>query len=347
MTVAVVGSVNMDVVARVPRIPGPGETLLATGVSRGGGGKGANQAVAAARAGGAPSVFVGAVGADADGDALRAALAADGIDISGLVTASAPTGVALISVSDDGENAIVVVAGANATVDRLADDQRALVAAADVVLAQLEIPVAGVLAAAAARADHAPFVLNAAPSGALAERGAGARLLAEVDVLVVNEHELRDILSGAGDDTEHELDAAVDDPASPAWSPAIPGKWVSGIASSRPAASSVGISGSSRHVAPSTPTTALSQHPASSSVATTSTPKLYPSLNPPLTQRSSALQALFDTPKQAGSTAPVGIVGRKNESPSVRDMVRSFEEEGVLGRGYSKEGLKRAESRGL
>jgi hypothetical protein len=56
---------------------------------------------------------------------------------------------------------------------------------------------------------------------------------------------------------------------------------------------------------------------------------------------------LFDTPKQAGSTAPVGIVGRKNESPSVRDMVRSFEEEGVLGRGYSKEGLKRAESRGL
>jgi len=210
MTVAVVGSVNMDVVARVPRIPGPGETLMATGVSRGGGGKGANQAVAAARAGGAPSVFIGAVGADADGDALRAALAADGIDISGLVTASAPTGVALISVSDDGENAIVVVAGANATVDRLADDQRALVAAADVVLAQLEIPVAGVLAAAAARAERAPFVLNAAPSSALAERGAGARLLAEVDVLVVNEHELRDILSGAGDDTEHELDAAVD-----------------------------------------------------------------------------------------------------------------------------------------
>ncbi|WP_309068784.1 PfkB family carbohydrate kinase [Microbacterium sp.] len=210
MTVAVVGSVNMDVVARVARIPRPGETLLATGSSRGGGGKGANQAVAAARAGGVPAVFIGAVGADGDGSALREALIRDGIDVSGLATAPLPTGVALISVSDDGENAIVVVSGANAAVDRLGDDQRALVAAADVVLAQLEIPLPGVLAAAEARADHAAFVLNAAPSGALAARDTAARVLAVVDVLVVNEHELRDILRGTGGDAGHELEAAVD-----------------------------------------------------------------------------------------------------------------------------------------
>lgn len=135
-------------------------------------------------------------------------------------------------------------------------------------------------------------------------------------------------------------------PASPAWSPAIPGKWVSGIASSRPAASAVGISGSPHRVGASTPASEF-HNSSSSAHALSSTPKLYPSLNPPLTQRSTALQALFDTPRHSGSSALGGISGRRKESPSVREMVRSFEEEGVLGRGYSKAGLKRAESRGL
>lgn len=193
MSVVVVGSVNMDVVARVPHIPAPGETLLATDTSRGGGGKGANQAVAAARAGGARTAFVGAVGDDGDGAALRAALAQDGIDLDGLVTVDAPTGAALISVADDGENAIVVIPGANGAFFDLDPAQRSLVGSADVVLAQLEIPVATVRIAAAARREGAVVVLNAAPSGALADESSAAALLPEIDVLVVNEHELLEV----------------------------------------------------------------------------------------------------------------------------------------------------------
>lgn len=192
MSVVVVGSANLDVVARVPRIPGPGETLLATSVSRGGGGKGANQAVAAARAGGAPTWFVGQVGDDADGALLRRSLADAGVALDALGTSTEPTGTALISVSDDGENAIVVVGGANAAFTALADAQRERVEAADVVLAQLEIPVATVLAAARARRPGARFVLNAAPSQPLPDE-----LMSEVDVLVVNEHELADLSDGA------------------------------------------------------------------------------------------------------------------------------------------------------
>ncbi|QBR73277.1 PfkB family carbohydrate kinase [Microbacterium sediminis] len=202
MTVAVVGSINMDVVARVPRIPGPGETLLASGSSRGGGGKGANQAVAAARAGGVPTAFIGAVGDDADGAQLRAWLEDDGIDVSGLSRDEAPSGVALIAVSDDAENSIIVVPGANQSLTALADAQRALVAGADVIAAQLEIPIDLVVAAAEARGEGALFVLNAAPSAPLLD--AADRVLPLVDVLIVNEHELIDI-AGVTD-----RDAAVD-----------------------------------------------------------------------------------------------------------------------------------------
>lgn len=190
--VVVVGSANVDVVARVPRIPGPGETLLATSVERGPGGKGANQAVAAARAGGAPTWFVGRLGDDADGALLRASLDRAGVRLDAVETSAAPTGTALISVSDDGENAIVVVGGANADFRTLSTGQRERVAAADVVVAQLEIPLATVLAAARCRRTDAPLVLNAAPSQPLPDE-----LLAEVDVLVVNEHELADL---AGED---------------------------------------------------------------------------------------------------------------------------------------------------
>lgn len=193
-TVVVVGSANVDVVARVPRIPGPGETVMARGLTRGGGGKGANQAVAAARAGGVPTWFVGRLGGGDDGALLRSSLEDAGVRLDGVVVSSLPTGTALISVSDDGENAIVVVGGANADFSELSDAQRRRVSEADVVLAQLEVPVSVVLAAARARATGARFVLNAAPSQPLP-----SELLSEVDVLVVNEHELADLTGAALD----------------------------------------------------------------------------------------------------------------------------------------------------
>ena len=176
-----VGSANADLVLHVPHVVAPGETLLASGSARGAGGKGANQAVAAARAG-ADVAFVGAVGDDADGALLRAALAGAGVDVTRLRTVDAPTGLAVVAVAADGENAIVVVPGANHALTALGDGDRDLLAGAAVVLAQLEVPVAFV-AAAAALTDGL-VVLNAAPATALPDE-----MLAHVDVLVVNEGE--------------------------------------------------------------------------------------------------------------------------------------------------------------
>ena len=182
--VVVVGSVNMDVAVRTARLPKPGETLLAESVLRSGGGKGANQAVAAARAGGAATAMIGAVGADGDGGTLLADLARDGIDIAAVRRLDGlPTGVALITVDANAENTIVVAAGANAAVE-LTEADRETVRKADVVLAQLEIPQAVVAEAAAARRPGSRFVLNAAPAAPL-----DAALHEQVDVLVVNEHE--------------------------------------------------------------------------------------------------------------------------------------------------------------
>ena len=182
--VVVVGSVNMDVAVRTARLPKPGETLLAQSIQRSGGGKGANQAVAAARAGGAVTAMVGAVGTDADGDALLADLSRDGIDITGIRRLDDhPTGVALITIDAGAENTIVVAAGANGAVD-LSDADRAALGTADVVLAQLEVPQGLVADAAAARRAGTVFVLNAAPAAPL-----NPELTEQVDVLVVNEHE--------------------------------------------------------------------------------------------------------------------------------------------------------------
>src|SRR5436190_3144756 len=110
--VCVCGSVNMDVFGYVSRLPAPGETLRGTRLVYAPGGKGANQAVAAARLG-ASVRFVGACGRDAFGDQVAAALAGDGVDIAGLRRVADPTGVALILVDEGGENQIVVLAGAN------------------------------------------------------------------------------------------------------------------------------------------------------------------------------------------------------------------------------------------
>jgi ribokinase len=177
--VVVVGSANVDLVLGVQRIPRPGETVLASGLTRGPGGKGANQAVAAARAG-ASTAFVASLGDDDGGALLRGVLAESGVDLSLVSTSDQPTGTAIITVAADGENSIVVAPSANADL-KLTAEALAAVGEAKIVLSQLEIPFDTVQAAAAASTY---FVLNAAPAAELSDE-----LLAHVDLLVVNETE--------------------------------------------------------------------------------------------------------------------------------------------------------------
>ena len=194
--VIVVGSVNVDLVVVAPRLPGPGETVTGGDVARHHGGKGGNQAVAAARLG-APVAFVGAVGQDDFGAAARAALVAEGIDVTHLAAVGRPTGVALIVVDARAENLIAVAPGANAS-PTAASVTAALAALAvgpgDVVLASREIPPDAVRCAlAGARAAGAVAVLNPAPAD-----GVDAATVALADVLTPNEVELA-LLGLAGD----------------------------------------------------------------------------------------------------------------------------------------------------
>lgn len=182
--VCVVGSANLDLVATVQRLPGPGETVSGDTYSEYPGGKGLNQAVAAARAG-AKVAFVGSVGSDAAGTVLRSVLADDAIDASHLVTASVPTGRALIGVASTGENSIIVVPGANGTVTA------ADAPTARVVLAQLEVPLSAVERAfTTARAIGSLTVLNPAPAQQIDET-----LLRWCDIVIPNEHEI-EVLGG-------------------------------------------------------------------------------------------------------------------------------------------------------
>ena len=187
-SVVVVGSANVDVRLPVATIPRPGETVLAGPGSTAVGGKGANQAVAAARYGVA-TTFVGAVGDD-DGAALvRGALSGAGVDLTCLRTVPGPTGVAYVMVGDDGDNAIVVASGANADPDPLTPDARAAIEAAQVLLLQLEVPNERVREAAAlARSAGAQVVLNAAPA-----RSLPTEIWSLVDLLVVNEGEAAEL----------------------------------------------------------------------------------------------------------------------------------------------------------
>ncbi|MPV37130.1 PfkB family carbohydrate kinase, partial [Georgenia subflava] len=191
-TVVVVGSANVDLVVDVPRHPGPGETVLGGRLRRSPGGKGANQAVAAARAGGADTWFLGALGRDGAADLLLESLTGAGVHEDLVALSDEATGTALIWITDDGENAIIVAPGANSEV-AVDDAAAARLAQADVVLVQLEIPLETVVAAARARRDGARFVLNAAPS-----RELPPEVWAELDLLVVNEHEARDLAPAAG-----------------------------------------------------------------------------------------------------------------------------------------------------
>jgi ribokinase len=186
--VTIVGSANMDIVFAVERIPRPGETLLADSAARYPGGKGLNQAIAAARAG-ASTVFIGAIGDDDSGRALEATMHGATIDTR-LVRTAPPghaSGQAFIVVDGSGENTIIVASGANTTVTDLTAEDRSRLERSSVVLMQLELPLGTVLAAATvAHSAGAIVMLNAAPATLI-----GRELLDQLDVLIVNEHEAR------------------------------------------------------------------------------------------------------------------------------------------------------------
>lgn len=200
-TVVVVGSLNMDITVTVQSRPRPGETVVGRSIAYAEGGKGGNQAAAAARAG-ARTSMVAAVGSDDAGMQLLKGLIAGSVDCSNVRRAPGPTGTAVITVTPDGENTIVVIAGANAGVSR-----ESIVAAADtltaeaVVLTQLEVSPDAVRAAASAAVKAgARWVLNASPlEGSVAWV---ADLLVHADPVVVNEHEACVLLAGAHENND-------------------------------------------------------------------------------------------------------------------------------------------------
>ncbi|MBA4860555.1 ribokinase [Streptomyces sp. PSKA54] len=200
----VVGSANADLVIGVERRPGPGETVLGSDLAVHPGGKGANQAVAAARLG-ARTALLARVGDDGHGRLLLDSQRAAGVDTVGVLTGGAPTGVALITVDPSGDNSIVVSPGANARLTP-ADVRAAkvLLASARVVSAQLEIPLETVAEVVRSLADGSRFVLNPSPPAALP-----AEVLAACDPLVVNEHEARVILGGSAGDAPEEWAAGL------------------------------------------------------------------------------------------------------------------------------------------
>jgi ribokinase len=185
MAVVVFGSINMDLVARTPRLPAPGETITGHTFFTVPGGKGANQAVAAARLG-VPTRMVGRVGQDVFAPTLLASLADAGVDTAGVVETAGPSGVAAIAVDDRAENTIVVVPGANGEVGEA--DLGRLESALDgarALLLQLEIPLAAVVAAArAARRRGVTVILDPAPA-----RELPADLYALADIITPNETE--------------------------------------------------------------------------------------------------------------------------------------------------------------
>ncbi|MCF6390125.1 ribokinase [Mycobacterium sp. MBM] len=177
----------MDLVFAVESLPPPGATVLASSMTRTPGGKGGNQAIAASRAG-ADVVLVAAVGEDDAATALRAHLVANNVDVGGVIALPVPSGTASILVDAQAENVIVVAPGANGHLSLGSPRLRELIARADVLLMQLEIPTETALAAARiARDAGATVMLNASPAGA--DAAALARLAELSDVVIVNESE--------------------------------------------------------------------------------------------------------------------------------------------------------------
>ncbi|MFD9790587.1 ribokinase [Streptomyces sp. NPDC059070] len=191
--IAVLGSTNMDLVAYVTAAPRRGETVTGLAFRTVPGGKGANQAVAAARAGG-DVAMIGAVGTDEFGPRLRTSLDSSGVDTDLLRTTEGPSGTAHIVVDAQGGNAIVVIPGANASVTHLGPGDEAAIAAAEALLLQLELPMATVVeGASAARRHGVRTVLTPSPVQPLPPE-----LLAATDLLVANEYEAT-TLTGAAD----------------------------------------------------------------------------------------------------------------------------------------------------
>ncbi|MEU2619237.1 ribokinase [Streptomyces sp. NPDC007157] len=182
--IAVLGSTNMDLVAYVEKAPQLGETVTGREFRTIPGGKGANQAIAAARAGATVSM-IGAVGHDAYGTRMRESLEHSGVDTDSLRTIEGPSGTAHIVVDDEGGNAIVVIPGANGTVDHLSPGDEGVIASADTLLLQLEIPLPAVVAGAqAARRHGVRTILTPSPV-----RPLPSELLDSIDLLVSNERE--------------------------------------------------------------------------------------------------------------------------------------------------------------
>lgn len=207
--VLVVGSANADLTVRVERRPGAGETVLGTDLVESAGGKGANQAAAAARIGGRTALLA-RVGGDAYGELLLSAQRAAGTDVTPvIVDEAARTGTAMIIVDPDGDNSIVVSPGANAALSpKDVAAAKDAIAASSVVSLQLEVPMESVRAAAAAAEQAGTrVVLNSSPAP---EAALAPELLAVADPLVVNEHEARQ-LSGRADGTPAEWAQALRD----------------------------------------------------------------------------------------------------------------------------------------
>tara|TARA_R110002095_G_scaffold57178_1_gene48955 strand:+ start:11120 stop:12052 length:933 start_codon:yes stop_codon:yes gene_type:complete len=197
--IAVLGSINMDLMIRSAKLPLPGETVIADSKVENPGGKGANQAVAVARMG-ADVTMVGCVGDDSFADQLLANLKAEGVDISHVSRQEQTTsGVAVVMVEASGENAILVVPGANSLVGNAALEQaRRVICESDVLLMQLEVPVETVIAAAAiAREAGVPVILDPAPAPA----SVPAELL-NVDLICPNQSEAAALLGKPVDSME-------------------------------------------------------------------------------------------------------------------------------------------------
>ncbi|MGW1651740.1 ribokinase [Streptomyces atratus] len=190
--IAVLGSTNMDLVAYVARAPERGETVTGRELRTIPGGKGANQAVAAARAGG-EVMMIGAVGDDEYGTLLRSNLEHAGVDTDLLHTAKGPSGTAHIVVDDMGCNSIVVIPGANGTVTALGPGESAAIAGADLLLLQLELPLPAVMEGArVAHAQGVRTILTPSPVQPLP-----SELLDCIDLLIPNEHEAAELTGSA------------------------------------------------------------------------------------------------------------------------------------------------------
>lgn len=193
LPIVVVGSINMDLVCAVERLPLPGETVIGSQYGTFSGGKGANQAVAVARLG-YPSLMVGKLGRDVLGEQLRSSLVAAGVDLSHVSAGSATSGTALITTDNAGQNTIVVIPGANAELSPLDIDRATgLIARAGLVLTQLEIPLPTVLHLGHVCAQHGvPLMLDPAPACSLPQE-----LLAQLAWLTPNETEAGQLLGGS------------------------------------------------------------------------------------------------------------------------------------------------------